>query len=122
MPRGPVPSRTAPKEEISTELVKHNRPFTGPKASEPRPVTPSAERKAKYFEQAKKDLLSWTPATAVDRMSMLGVGLLEMYLLAEEVTQARPAILRYFPKPGAKARERYLPALAHSGAEETDNG
>lgn len=117
MVRGPVPSTDAPRREISTELVKKNRPFTTKPPLE-RAVQPSEVRKAKYFQQAKDDLDKWQPGIALDNMQFMGIGLLEMYLLAEEVGQARPQILRAFPKPGAKARKRYLPALAQSEAEE----
>ncbi len=109
MPRGPVPSTEGPRREIATEIPKHNRPYS--------PATPKAkqssltreQRRAKDFKIAVDDLALLNPASAVEKMRYLPLGLLEMYLVAEEAGQARSYILRAFPKPSAMARQKFLP-------------
>lgn len=111
MPRDLVPSREGPKEEISREVVKHNRPYTMPKGGSYAPRGTREELVAKDFQRAKDHLARLNSASAVEVMQQLPVGVLQIYLLAEEVGQAREMILHAFPKPGAKARSRYLPAV-----------
>ncbi len=109
MPRDLVPTREGPKKEISTEVPKHNRPYTMPRGGDMSPKGTPEELHKRDFERAKAHIANLTSASAVELLQTLGVGLLEMYLLAEEVGQKREMILRAFPKPGNRARQRYLP-------------
>lgn len=82
-----------------------------PRGGDATPKGTPEEMHAQDFGRAKAHLAQLTPASAVELMQTFPVGLLEMYLLAEENTRAHPMILKAFPKPGAKARSRYLPAV-----------
>jgi hypothetical protein len=119
MPRDLVPSRTEPKDEISTPIVKHDKVWGVTKvreknmrAARKEARTTKRGRKAAHhndFLLAQARLSTMHPASAVEFLQAMPVGVLELYLLAEEKGQARPAILRAFPAPGLRARERYLP-------------
>ena len=116
MPRDIVPSREGPKEEISTEVEKHFRPYTMPTKSDMTPRGTVEELRARDFNKAKEHLRILNPASAVENMQSMPVGLLEMYLLAEESDQGREYILRAFPKPGKRARGRYQPFMDETTA------
>ncbi len=116
MPRDLVPTREGPKEEISIELIAGKRVFAATETRKQNKADAAAEARKlsseqahkRDFEKAKQHLTTLQYATAIAMMEELPIGVLEMYLLAEEATQNREIILRMFPKPGAKARERYL--------------
>lgn len=120
MPRSSIPARTEPKTEISKEVPKHNRPYTM-KGSAPRPTVSREERHAQDFAKAVDHLKLLNSASAVETMRGLPTGLLEMYLLAEEVGQGREMILRAFPKAGKAARARYLAVPAAKSKQPTPN-
>lgn len=101
--------REGPKREISTVIEKHNRLFSPVKVVE-RKRAPHAKLVQKDFQMAKDALAALNDASAVEYMQALPLGLQEMFMLAEEVGKARPMILRSFPKPGHRAREKYLPS------------
>lgn len=103
-----VPSREGPRKEISTELVKHNREWTPPRQGTHR-VRPRGTVWAEMFERAQRELRTLTPSDAVVLLEKQPLGMLELFLLAEEADQGRELILRSFPKPGFRARQRYLP-------------
>ena len=110
MPRSQVPARTGPKREIATELKKKNREYTMPTGGNMAPKGTREEMWAQDFQKAKDHLAILNAASAVENMQRLPTGLLEMYLLAEEVGQGREMVLHAFPKAGVRARERYLSA------------
>lgn len=112
--RDVVPKRTEPREEISTPVVPHNRPFTMPQGGDRAWDYAKQAQESGHerdFERAREVLSTMQPSAAVATMETMGLGMLEMYLLAEEDGQARDFILRSFPKPGARARERYGPFM-----------
>jgi hypothetical protein len=119
MPRDLVPSREGPKQEIANEVEKHFRPYTMPKGASTAPKGTVEERRARDFKKAEEHLRILNAASAVEMLQAMPVGLLEMYLLAEEVGQAREFILRAFPKPGRRARERYQPFMDETTAAVT---
>ena len=104
-----VPKREGPKEEISTPVEPHNRVWTGPRQEERKPARSPQEAAQAYFAEAQERISKMNPATAVEFLGTLPTAQLEMYLLAEEVTQNRDFVLRFFPKPGHRARQRFLP-------------
>lgn len=112
MPRTQVPTREGPKKEISTPIEKKNRPYTMGSGGNYDPRGSREELLKKQFDGAVDALSKLNDASAVETMQMLPLGLLEMYLLAEETHRARPMVLRAFPKPGRLARERYLGAAS----------
>lgn len=112
MPRDIVPAREGPRKEISHTVEPHNRPWSPPKPSVAVPRGTKTELAAKDFKMAVDKLALLNPASAVEYMRELPTGLLEMFLLAEEVGQGRDYILRAFPKPGQRARDRYLAVTA----------
>lgn len=67
-----------------------------------------SEAQERQFEDAKARLSKMTFASAVQFLTTLPVGLLEVYLLAEEAGEGRKEVLSQFPSPGARARETYL--------------
>lgn len=87
-----------------------------PRGGDATPKGTPEEMHAQDFGRAKAHLAQLTPASAVELMQTFPSGLLEMYLLAEEVGRAHPMVLRAFPKPGARARSRYLPAVDETSA------
>ena len=116
MPRDLIPSRREtgePKVEISQEIempqptVSLNKEAQWAAALAAATARTPEETRAAHFEQAKQELGRLTIAQAVDLLRTLPIGLLEMYLLAEEATQAREAILQSFPKPSPEARAMY---------------
>lgn len=110
MPRDLIPARTDPKPEIAHEVEKHNRPYKEfTTAPEPLPRHDREYLYKKDFRHAVDRLAVLNSASAVEFMQNLPQGLLEMFLLAEEVGQGRPMILGAFPKPGTLARSRYIP-------------
>lgn len=115
MPLFPNLERKAPedREPISHEIQPHNRAYRARDLDgEPTPARPARSREEQWaaeFQAAKDELDKLTPANAVRQMERLPRYLLECYLLAEEVGQARPLILQRFPKPGQLARQRYTP-------------
>ncbi len=119
MPRDLIQKREGPKEEISTPVVPHNRPFgDGQKraankadAEAGSKALSQEERRRKDFEGAKEQLSKLTYSQSVDLLGGLPSGVLELYLLAEEDSRNREEVLRFFPKPGARARERYSPFM-----------
>jgi len=60
----------------------------------------------KHFERAQADLKVLTPASAVEKMQQLPFIPQQVYLIAEEEGQARPFILRYFPKSSPSVRRQ----------------
>jgi hypothetical protein len=106
-----LPKREGPKKEISHTQEPHNRPWGATHTVEPRVVRPREDALREMVERARDRLRKLTPATAVEEMGLLPHGMLELYLLVEETEQARPMVLRSFPKPGPRARERYSPFL-----------
>lgn len=111
MPRTQVPTREGPKREISTVVEPHNRPWTPPKESDHSPRGTKQELIAKDFQAAKDDLARMDASgigVLLEYMFSLPMARLEMVLLAEEVGKNRPEVLKRFPKPGRRARERYL--------------
>jgi hypothetical protein len=119
MPRDLVPSREGPKDEISNEVEKHFRPYTMPKGGNMAPKGTVAELRARDFGKAREHLRILNAASAIELMQKMPVGLLEMYLLAEESDQGRVYILQSFPKPGRRARERYTPFMDETTATVT---
>lgn len=120
MPRDLVPTRIGPKEEISTELVasKHVYGSTARReersteaAGAARKLTSDQARK-RDFEQAKQRLKGLNTVSTIDFIGVMPLAVMEMYLLAEEATQNRTEILRMFPKPGTRARERFMSTKA----------
>jgi hypothetical protein len=117
MPRDIVPKREGPKEEISTPIEKHDRVFDDNltrdinkfDAAEDTKVRTQAESRAKDFKDAQERLSKLTYVQVMDFITAMPVGMQELYLLAEESTSNRVEVLRYFPKPGVRARERWFP-------------
>jgi len=119
MPRDLVPERTEPKQEVSTPIVKRDKvwgvtPVREKNMRIARKEARTTKRGRKLARQndfllAQARLSKMHPTSAVEFLQAMPVGVLEMYLLAEEKGQAREFILRSFPKPGLQARERYLP-------------
>jgi hypothetical protein len=111
----PVP-RTAPAKPISHTVEPHNRPFDVEKLNRKVAERPSEEEQLaarlagfrRMATEAKQTLARLTAPSAVAHMRELPRELLECYLIVEESAQARPLVLRSFPKPGARARERYM--------------
>lgn len=65
------------------------------------------------FADAKRRLQNLTPAQAVDFIAGLPPKRMEMFLLAEEVSGARRAVLDRFPAPSPKARQLFnVPLVA----------
>lgn len=124
MPRDIVPHREGPKEEVSTEVQKHNRPFGNARreanmadARESARRGTQAEAHKRDFAKAQVDLAKLNYSQVMDLITSMPMGMQELYLLAEEATANRAEVLRYFPKPGTKARSRWLPeSLAPVGA------
>ena len=118
MPRSAIEPRTSPKEQVSTPIEKHNREMgtlnrdinRAEAREDARPRSPE-ESRARHFAAAKDRLDKLTYAQTMDFLTAMPVGVLEMYLLAEEDGKNREEVLRYFPKPGVKARSRWLPEL-----------
>ncbi len=115
MPRDIVP-KSGPHKEISTAVKPHNRPYTGPqgfdRAMAAATALPRDQRYIRDFERAQQHLRNLLPVAAIELMEDMGIGMLELYLLAEEHDQNREFIMRSFPKPGLKARVRYTSHLA----------
>jgi len=105
---GLIERRTEPKEEIATEVVKHNRVW-GRDPREGRATEAQEVVRAREFAKAQAHLKKLTYVQVMDLLQAMPVGVLELYLLVEECDQNRDEILRYFPKPGVRARERWLP-------------
>lgn len=125
MPRDLVPKREGPKEEISTPVEPHNRGFADrpvreQNADEARAAARSRTQADAWkhdFANAKLRLSKMTYAQSVDFIQSMPVGVQELYLLAEEDSRNREEVLRFFPKPGTRARSRWLPeSLAPVGA------
>lgn len=65
------------------------------------------------FAAAKRRLQNLTPAQAVEFIGGLPPKLMEMYVLAEEASGARPAVLDRFPAASPKARQLFnVPLVA----------
>ena len=89
----------------STEVYGGGRPQRAAVATQTRTVA-----QARMFHDAQARLATMTPASAIQFLTELPVALLEVYLLAEETAgQNRKDVLRMFPSPGARARERFAP-------------
>ena len=109
-----VPKSTEPKRQVSTPVEPHNRPFSMPQGGDRAwgaARAGSVEGHRRDFEKARAELSVMTPSAAVALMENMGMGMLELYLLAEEAGENREYISRSFPKPGARARERYGPFM-----------
>ena len=128
MPRDLVPHRTEPKEEVSHTQEKHDRVFDAvltrdinrADAAEDARARPQAEAHERDFQMAKDRLWKMTYVQTLEFLHAMPTGMLELYLLAEEDTRNRKDVLKFFPKPGGKARSRYLPVTvaATEDAEE----
>jgi hypothetical protein len=122
--RGPIPSRDE-DPVISHELVKHDRPSMPLKAeSTDRAIADAKRREAggrtRQFIDAHRQLEVWTPATAVENIEQMGFHQQQVFLVAEEFGQARPMILRSFPKASPRVRAlalSVLPVAADSAGE-----
>jgi len=64
---------------------------------------------SQVFEAAGRELAVLTPASAVELLERLAPDVQQVYLIAEEEGQARPFILRSFPKSSPSMRERIFP-------------
>jgi hypothetical protein len=124
MPRDLVPSREGPREEIATEVVKHDREWGQTLTRNINTVDAAEDARVRAsdpvaahvrdFEMAKARLKTLTVSATHDLLSSLPVAVLELYLLAEEDTQNRRDVLRFYPSPGIRARRRYLPETTAS--------
>lgn len=113
-----LPSKEV-RTPISHEVEPHNRPFDRkhlPVAEKGR-ILSDEERQQRWaaeFEKAFDELQTLNPAEARDLMVRVPPYQLECYLIAEELGQGREQLLRFFPKPGARARERFTPQVVES--------
>lgn len=117
MPRSEIPKRTEPKEEISTDPARELKVFAqrdrriqnaADAAADARKHS-SEESHKRDFAKAKAGLANMTYAQVVQFLTDMPVGVMELYLLAEEDTLNRPMVLGRFPKPSTTARRRWLP-------------
>lgn len=111
MATGEVQKRTSPKDEISTEIPKHNRVFTGPTPTV-RVVRSPEEALRHEYDSAVANLQNWNVSETLIELERSSRHMLEIYLIAEENTRNRPEVLRSFPKPGQSARQRLARVLA----------
>lgn len=63
--------------------------------------------KGNDFARARERLQAWNVAQATDALEKMPLGILRMYLVAEEVGAARVSVLRNFPNPGDDVRLKY---------------
>ena len=109
---GLIERRTTPKDEVSEPVVPHDRVW-GSEARElntaDREVAAQETVRDREFARAKEQLSKLTYVQVMDLLHSMPVGMLELYLLIEECGENRDEVLRYFPKPGVRARERWLP-------------
>lgn len=92
-----------------------------------RAVNAAVERavaaKTNDFQRARERLQVWNVAQAMDALERMPLGVLRMYLVAEEVGAARVSVLRNFPNPGDDVRVKYAPekypALQAAGGDPT---
>src|SRR6266545_1408878 len=112
--RNIIPARQGPAPVISHEQPKPMVPAIRPEAvaAGDRAIAAAQARQQSmlsHFERAQADLRVLTPASAVEKIQQLPFIPQQVYLIAEEEGQARPFILRYFPKSSPSVRGRIFP-------------
>lgn len=104
-----VPGEPRPKKD---PYAKHDRAFEEAQAARHR----RRDRdKALAWEKAVRAVRGWTSTSAVEALSVMPTTLQQMYLLAEELNQNRPEVLRFFPGVAPSTRRAWA-GLATPGA------
>ena len=87
-------------------------------------VARAVAAKSNDFVRAAERLKAWNVAQAMDALERMPLGILRMYLVAEEVGAARVSVLRNFPDPGNDVRLKYaadkFPELQAAAGEDSD--
>lgn len=112
---GLIQRRTKPKPEPAKEIVKHDRVWGDNPTREQNKLDAEMDARprdlpyVRDLEKAKANLARLTYVGVIDFLQAMPVGQLELHLLAEEDGLNREEVLRFFPRPGVRARSRWLP-------------
>jgi hypothetical protein len=106
--QGPRPKEVSTPVEVSRRVAGSERASAGADKAWASAQKQSGEAgRRKDFLGAVAQLRNTNVSMARDLISAQGLLGQELYILAEQVTQNREAVLRGYPKPSARAVERY---------------
>ena len=110
-----IPKREGPRREIATPVVPRNKPSVNPNAADAteralqQTARPASEARQAMWDTTARNMKNLGIGETIRFIKSQPLALKEVAVLVEEATQNRADVLRFFPKVGKAARDRYLP-------------